>query len=674
MTRPILPGQPDRLGATVIANGVNFAVFSAHATCMELCLFSPDGGEERLTLPSCSGDIWHGFVPGLQAGQRYGLRAHGPWAPQDGHLFNPAKLLIDPYARALDQRLVWHPAMNGQRDGGPCQIDSAPFVPKGIVLKDLQALPPADLAVGLIYEAHAKGLTQLHPGVAEAARGRYEGLTDNAILSHLKGLGVTHLELLPVTSYIDDRYVSERRLTNYWGYQPIAFFAPEPRFQGATGTDGLPQAIRTLRAHGVGTILDVVFNHTGEGDAGGPTICYRGLDNKSYYALTHDGYNLNYTGTGNVLNLGHPMVLRLVLDAMRHWAAVGVAGFRFDLATTLLRADGDLMPGSGFQQAVAADPVLSKLVLIAEPWDIGPGGYMLGRFEKPFLEWNDRFRDDVRRFWRGDGRPAELARRIAGSADLFDHGGRKAGTSVNYLTAHDGFTLEDVVSYREKHNFANGESNADGHHDNCSDNMGVEGPTANPLILAARARRKRALLATLFLSQGTPMLLAGDEIGQTQLGNNNAYAQDNDMTWLDWPAMNRDLSRFVARLSALRRAHPELRQGLFLHASRRPDGKRDLGWRRADRHEPLMRDWDSANTWPLCVKIRASADGPDATRPDVLYLVFNAGGDSLITLPRGRWLWRLDSALPDRGENIVTGQVRIPAQSVHLFCQPAPRS
>lgn len=661
MTQGLLTGTPDRLGATLSGDGVNFAVFSAHATAVDLCLF--DGhAETRLALPARTGDIWHGFLPGAGAGVAYGFRAHGPWAPAEGHLFNPAKLLIDPYASALDRRLVWHPDMTGSlTDGRPSPVDSAPVVPRALVLADPPPCGPPKGEPVLIYEAHVRGLTARMDAVPEAMRGTYAALGHPAVLDHLRGLGVSHLQLLPVAAFLDDRHVCERGLTNYWGYQPIAFFATEPRYQQQDGD--LAAAIRTLAGKGIGVILDVVFNHSGEGDQFGPTLSFRGLDNKSYYRLGPGGMHINDSGTGNTLNLAHPMVLRLVLDALRHWAALGVTGFRFDLAVTLLR------DGSHFLDAVLADPVLSRRILIAEPWDIGPDGYRLGRFPPPFLEWNDRFRDDVRRFWRGDGRPADLARRLAASAEFFDRPGRRAGASVNYVAAHDGFTLRDLVSYRDRHNLANGEDNRDGHDDNCSDNMGVEGPGDDPALLAARNRRARAMLATLFLAQGTPMLLAGDEGGRTQGGNNNAYAQDNGTSWLDWVATDHGMAAFVARLAALRRGHPALRQAGFLHGDRGVDGVRDLVWRLPSGAEPLPADWTRPDTWPLGMELRMT--GPDGVgRPPALFAVFNAGPDHDILLPKGAWLWELDSATPDRRVAETFGRVRIAGQSVQLFVRP----
>ncbi|MBS0565360.1 MAG: glycogen debranching enzyme GlgX [Proteobacteria bacterium] len=545
----------------------------------------------------------------------------------------------------------------------PDRTDSAPHVPKSLVVADLPARPPAAPPPGppgMIWEAHLKGLTRLMPGLPDDLRGTWGALAHPPLIARMKEIGVTHLELLPVAAFIDDRHVRVRGLTNYWGYQPIAPLAPEPRYLGA-GPD--PAAvIATLAAEGIGVILDVVLNHTGEGDGSGPTISFRGLDNRSYYRLHPGGANMNDAGTGNTLNLAHPMVLRLAIEALRHWAALGVAGFRFDLAVTLVR------DGSGFLDALLADPVLGRLVLIAEPWDLGPDGYRLGRFPAPMLEWNDRFRDEVRRFWRGDGRAGDLARRLAGSAELFDRPGRTAASSVNYLAAHDGMTLRDLVSYAERHNQANGEGNRDGHANDFSDNFGFEGAEAAPPVLAARARRARAMLATLFLAQGTPMLLAGDETGRSQQGNNNAYAQDNEVSWLDWAAADEGLLRFVRRLAALRRDHPALRQRTFLHGDRGPDGGRDLVWRLASGQEPRPQDWEAPGLGLIGMELRSQGQ-PGG---EVLLALFNRGPEGDILLPEGVWLWELDSASPGRAPARVSGRLAIPGQSVQLLRQAGP--
>lgn len=654
MSLTLAAGSPDRLGAVPGQSGVNFAVFSAHATQIELCLFDGEA-EQRLALPGRTGDVWHGFVPNIGAGQAYGFRAHGPWAPTEGHLFNPAKLLIDPYARAIDRRMVWHPSMTGTLGDRPDPVDSAAHVPKSIVLPDPAPQPATPhTPLHLIWEGHVTGLTHRLDAVPDDLRGTYGGLSHPALVEHMQTIGVSHLQLLPIAAFIDDRHVCEHGLTNYWGYQPIAFFAPEPRYHG--GVD-ITEPIAKLAAGGIGVILDVVFNHTGEGDSAGPTLCFRGLDNQSYYRLGANGVNLNDAGTGNTLNLAHPVVLRLVLDALRHWAGLGVAGFRFDLATTLLR------DGSEFLQAVRQDALLADLILIAEPWDMGPDGYRLGRFPPPWHEWNDRFRDDVRRFWRGDGRAGDLARRLTGSAELFEKPGRAATSTINYLAAHDGMTLADVVSYRDRHNWANGEDNHDGHGDNCSDNLGIEGASHDPVIVEARQRRARAMLATLFLSQGTPMLLAGDELGRSQAGNNNAYAQDTALSWLDWGGADADLVGFVARLAAVRRDCPALRQTAFLHGHQRPDGAPDLTWRLASGHEPTPADWDDPNLRLIGLVLH----GRDGAADGTLYAVFNSGDAAVIALPDGTWLWEINTENSAHARTECSGTLAISGQSVQFF-------
>ncbi len=680
----VSPGQPWPMGATLTGDGVNFAVFSAHAEMIELCLFSPDGRKElsRLPMRDRDGDIWHIHVGGLTAGCTYGYRAHGPYDPERGHRFNPHKLLLDPYARALEGRLKWSDALMGYKLGSPKgdlsydTRDSAFAVPKAVVVDPAfgwgnDAAPRVPRAETVIYEAHLRGLTKRHPGVEKGLRGTYLGLVSDQVLDHLTRLGVTTVELLPIQSFVDERFVTARGLRNHWGYNSLAFFAPEPRYMGRNG--GLWEVqtmVRRLHSAGIEVILDVVYNHSAEGDEWGPTLSFRGLDNASYYRLTEGGRRYaNDAGTGNTLNLTQPMVLRMVMDSLRYWVEqVHVDGFRFDLATVLGRESGGFDPNGGFFDAIRQDPVLSRVKLIAEPWDIGPGGYQLGAYPHPFLEWNDRFRDGVRRYWRGDaGMTRDLAARLLGSAEKFDHSGRAATSSVNYITSHDGFTLEDLVSYTVKRNWQNGEENRDGHSENHSSNMGIEGPTEEPAVLAARALRKRNLLATLFLAQGVPMLLAGDEIGQTQGGNNNAYAQDNEVAWLDWTAPDAGLAAFTARLAALRRAHPVLRQRRFLHARPRPsDNIRDVIWRRPDGTEPAPQDWHDPAFRCLCVELRLSAEGGDPAR-DAVLAVFNCGGACPLILPDTAPAWELllDTTRP----GLTTGPapVEVPAQSVLLL-------
>jgi len=651
LTARLTAGRPFPMGAVVRDGGVNFAVFSAHATAVELCI----AGQVPIAMAARSGDIWHCHVAGLLPGARYGFRAHGPHDPGQGHRFNPAKLLIDPYAREITGRMRWHPDLVGPADSAALGHWSVVVEEQFDWGEDRPPLVP--MADTVIYEAHVKALTQRHPEVPQADRGSYRALGHSAIVAHLQGLGVTTLELLPIHAFIDDRFVTERGLVNHWGYNSIGFFAPETRYGRLTD---LKSAVKALHAGGIEVILDVVYNHTGEGDATGPILSFRGLDNASYYRLS-GGHDLNDAGTGNTLNLRHPAVLRLVMDSLRYWVEqVHVDGFRFDLAPVLGRAGHGYAADAPFFAALQQDPVLGQVKLIAEPWDLGPGGYRLGQFPGRFAEWNDRYRDGVRRFWRGDaGQASDLAERLLGSAGLFDHDRRGPQASVNFLTAHDGFTLEDLVSYRQKHNLSNQEMNRDGQDDNHSDNMGVEGETTDAAVLAARGLRKRAMLATLFLSQGTPMLLAGDELGHSQQGNNNAYAQDNETTWLAWPD-TAPLARFVARLAALRAAHPALRQTRFLHGEIGADGHANVLWRKADGRVPEPADWQGGMA-VLGMELRAGGD--------VLYAVFNAGGPCHVTLPdtAPRWRLILSSAAPDALPTECPAALELPGQAVFVF-------
>lgn len=522
----MLPGSPKVMGVTHDGEGANFAVFSEHAEKIELCLFSPDGATElqRLPLPERTGPVWHGYVPGLPTGSLYGYRAHGLYAPEQGHRFNHHKLLLDPYTREFHGTFQSTPEIYGYdvtADAGDLtfsKADSAPFVPKSVISHPdlfqpvLSPLPDAPISE-LIYEAHAKGLTRLHPGVPEHLRGTYEGLASDAVIDHLQRLGVSTIELLPVHAFPDDGFLVQKGLRNYWGYNTIGFFAPEPRYFGPEGFIGFRRMVERFHAAGIRVILDVVYNHTAEGDHRGPTLSFRGLDNASYYRLIagQPRYYVNDAGTGNTLNMINLHVLRMVTDSLRFWVTqMGVDGFRFDLATTLGRESYGFDPNGGFLDALRQDPVLSQMRLIAEPWDLGPGGYQMGNFPHEFSEWNDTFRDATRRFWKGDDHSTqELGSKLLGTADRFDRSGRRTWASVNFVTSHDGFTLADTCAYNERHNEANGEDGRDGHSANYSDNCGVEGPTDDAVITARRGRRARNMLATLFLSQGTPMLLAG---------------------------------------------------------------------------------------------------------------------------------------------------------------------
>jgi glycogen operon protein len=658
---------------------VNVAVFSAHASRIELCLFDAEGRREltRLTLPCRTDEVFHGYLPGAGPGLVYGLRAHGPWAPERGHRFNPAKLLLDPHAAALAGRVRWHAALLGG-EAEPDPHDSAPFLPKAVVTAPL-AGPPAPRPATpwgrtVIYEAHAKGLTRLHPAIPEAQRGRLPALAHPALIAHLKALGVTAVELLPIQAIAPDRHQAERGLPNYWGYATLAFFAPHPDYLDETGAPGLRDAIRRLHDAGIEVVLDIALNHTAEGDERGATLCWRGLDNASYYRLGPDGRCQDLTGCGNTLNLAHPRVLQMALDCLRHWATTfEVDGFRFDLATTLGRAaHGGFDPAAPFLAALMQDPLLSRLKLIAEPWDLGPGGYRLGGFPPGMAEWNDRFRDTARRFWRGDpGQRGELAARLAGSADLFDHRGRRPCASVNFVTAHDGFTLADLVSYERRHNEANGEDNRDGQAENASANWGIEGPTEEADIRATRGRITRALLATLMVAQGTPMLLAGDEMGRSQRGNNNAYCQDNEISWLDWSLLERAegaaMARFAARLAAIRAAHPSLRHESFLHGDSEPlPGIPDIGWFGADGLPLSPEAWERPEERILALRRCVS----DAGKADATLVLMNAGAEACeVRLPAPPLPWRLllCTADPEAPEAEAPAAMTLPARSLRLL-------
>ncbi|MCA8884053.1 MAG: glycogen debranching protein GlgX, partial [Rhodobacteraceae bacterium] len=596
------------------------------------------------------------------------------------------KLLIDPYAKRLSRHPIWHDALMGYTVGAPRADlsfdtrDSAFFMPRSIVEDPAFSwgrthAPHTPIAESVIYEAHVKGLTARHPDVVE--QGKFLGLASDAVLEHLNRLGVTAIELLPVQAFLNDRFLVDKGLVNYWGYQTLGFFAPEPRYLRQGQIAEFQQMVARLHAAGIEVILDVVYNHTCEGNQLGPTLCFRGLDNASYYRLAGDRrYYVNDTGTGNTLNLDHPMVLRMVMDSLRYWVEVmHVDGFRFDLCSTLGRTDHGFDRGGAFFDALRQEPVLSNVKLIAEPWDIGPGGYQLGAFPPPFLEWNDKYRDGVRRFWRGDGGQAkELAERLLGSATQFDHSGRAATSSVNLVTAHDGFTLADLVSFNQKHNDANGEDNRDGHGENFSDNMGVEGATSDKRLQAARIQRRRNLMATLLLSQGTPMILAGDELGNSQQGNNNAYCQDNDIGWIDWDAVDPAFLDFTRALIAFRKANPVLRQKLFLHSQERAtDGKPDLFWWRGDGAAMQRADWENPRLKLVAVEMRTASGTPEyAYTEAALFLVFNASDAADVKLPPPpagqRWCRCIDTA--DQSFDVVpipSPIAQVAATSVSVF-------
>ncbi len=681
-------GTPEPLGLTLGADGANIAVFSAHAERIELCLFDDDDRETRVELPARTGDVFHGFVEGVTAGARYGFRAHGPYAPHEGHRFNAAKLLVDPYARALDRAFAFHPAMLGElADGSRSAEDSASFVPKGVAVPPLAPPDAARRHVPwgetFIYELHVRGLTKLHPDVPPAIRGTCAALAHPAVIEHLRGLGVTTIELMPLAAAVDEPHLARAGLTNYWGYNPVAWFVPDPRLSPG-GMEELRDAVAALQRAGLEVLLDVVLNHSGEGDAKGPTLSLRGLDNATYYR-TVPGEAHRYvddTGCGNTLALDRGPVMRLALDALRYWAqATGADGFRFDLASTLGRRDHGFDPAAPLLAAIAADPLLSSLKLIAEPWDVGPGGYQAGAFPAEWGEWNDKYRDAVRRWWRGEpGLTGELATRLAGSADVLRRRQRSPSRSVNFLAAHDGFTLADLVSYAEKHNQANGEGNRDGTVANHSWNHGVEGPSADARVIAARRRDVRALLATLLCSRGTPMLAMGDECGRTQQGNNNAYAQDSALTWLDWEHADRDLVAFVSALVALRREHPALRADRWLTGITDPmTALADVTWHRADGAEMSASDWDGPDARVL---VAVLSEGSSFTTADRVVVVLNCSArDVPVLLPhprRGfRWHHVLDTAgerpFAERPPLGVPGSIAAAARSASVVVERADR-
>jgi glycogen operon protein len=668
-------GLPYPLGATPTGDGVNFALFSAHATRVELCLFDDGGHNEiaRLDLPEFTDEVWHGHLPDAKPGLVYGYRVHGPYRPEEGHRFNPHKLLFDPYAREVVGKLKWGAPifayeLRGRKAGqGFDKRDSAPFMFKARV-----ASPSPDLPLGpapriawdrtIVYETHVRGLTRLHPAVPPRLRGSFAGLGSDAMVDYIRALGVTSVELLPIHLFVDDTHLTDKGLRNYWGYNSIGFFAADPRYLAGGEIGEFRDMVARLHDAGLEVILDVVYNHTAEGNELGPTLSFKGLDNASYYRLNPDDkrYYLNDAGTGNTVDLTHPRVLQLVLDSLRYWVLqMGVDGFRFDLATILGRGHGGFDPCCAFLCACRQDPVLSRVKLIAEPWDCGPGGYQGGAFPPGWAEWNDSFRDTARAFWKGDdGQAAGFATRLAASSDRFNHRGRRPWASVNFITAHDGFTLHDLVSYNDKHNDANGEDNHDGHDDNRSWNCGVEGPTDDPDIVALRERQKRNLLATLFCAHGTPMLLAGDEFGRSQNGNNNAYCQDNELGWVNWAAAGVDgerLTAFVRHLAELREALPVLRPGHFSTGAMNPAHEtRDVAWLTPAGAELQPDEWQDAQL--RCFGMLADGRSQHGVVPhpgsDLVVLVIVSASHEPVewTLPRvpacGPWMRLLDTGLP----------------------------
>ncbi len=670
------PGTPSPLGATWDGQGTNFTLFSETAAGVDLCLYDGTDGRmelERLSLSEQTAHIWHGYLPNTGPGQLYGFRVRGEYAPDHGLRTNPAKLVIDPYARALTGAVDWSGPVHGYRLGDKradlaCdRRDDARAVPRAVVIDPTftwgsDRAPRVPWHESVIYEIHVKGFTKCHPDVPEKLRGTYSGLAHPAVIDHLRHLGVTAVELLPVHALVDDAFLIARHLRNYWGYNSIGFFAPEGRYasQGTRGEQVVEfkQMVKALHAAGIEVILDVVYNHTAEGNHLGPTLSFRGIDNPAYYRLVPDQprYYMDFTGTGNTVNVRHPQVLQLIMDSLRYWVQeMHVDGFRFDLAAALARELFDVDRLSAFYDIIHQDPVLSQVKLIAEPWDVGEGGYQVGNFPILWTEWNGKYRDAVRAFWRGDDRPvAEMGYRLTGSSDLYQGDGRRPYASINFVTCHDGFTLEDLVSYEHKHNHANGEGNRDGHDDNISANYGTEGPTDDAAILAVRDRQKRNFLTTLLLSQGVPMLSGGDEMGRTQRGNNNAYCQDNELSWVNWRLNDRqqDLLAFTHQLMKIRREQPTLRRRKFFQGRRIHGSEvKDLTWFRSDGQEMTDAEWSDARL--STVGLRLAGDAIDETDErgervtgDTLLILLNAeGADIAFRLPsldsRQGWRWQI---------------------------------
>ena len=696
----VLPGRPYPLGASWDGRGVNFALYSAHAEKVELLLFeSADDPQpsRRLTLGERTGPVWHGFVPGLRPGQLYAYAVHGPWMPEQGHRFNPTKALLDPYAKALGRTIRWDDSLFGYAIGHPRQDlerssnPSAPHAPLGMVIEpgfdwsgDRAPGVPWDRTV--IYETHVRGATMRHPDVPPELRGTYLGLASEPMIEHLKALGVTTVQLMPIQSFVQDRHLVDRGLRNYWGYNPLGYFAPEPSYatRPEDAVREVKMMVRALHAAGLEVILDVVYNHTGEGNHLGPTLSYRGVDNRSYYKLNPENrrYHMDYTGTGNTLDPSNPYVLQLVMDSLRYWVQeMRFDGFRFDLAAALARELYEVDMLSAFFKIIQQDPVLSQVKLIAEPWDVGPGGYQVGAFPWQWTEWNGRYRDVVRGFWRGDGGlTAELATRLSGSSDLYERSGRRPVASVNFVCAHDGFTLRDLVSYAHKHNDANGEGNRDGHDDNRSDNMGHEGPTEDAAIRARRARRQRNLAATLLLSQGVPMWLGGDEIGRTQQGNNNAYCQDNELSWFDWSSVDADFFAFVRHVIAFRKAHPTFSRRHFLRGDD-GNGAQDVSWWHPAGRQMGEGDWSDVGLRVFGMLLSGQLRYHDALgRPvqdDTFFLVMSSAREPVEfaapQLATGRG-WKLEWSTA-KGARASAASLRVPDESFTVFRRtPSPRS
>jgi isoamylase len=700
----IWPGQPYPLGATFDGVGTNFSIFSESAERVELCLFSEDGRETRVDLPEMTALCWHGYLSQIKPGQRYGYRVHGPWAPEQGMWCNPNKLLIDPYAKAIEGQWQWNEAVYPYHFADPenskNDADSAPFCPRCVVVNPYfdwahDRRPNTPWHKTVVYETHVKGFTKRHPDIPEALRGTYLGMAHPVAVKYLQRLGITAVELLPVHQFVHDAVPIQRGLRNYWGYNSIGYLAPHNEYAlGQTGeqVQEFKHLVKTLHGAGIEVILDVVYNHTAEGNHLGPVLSFKGIDNRAYYRLTPDNrrYYMDYTGTGNTLNMRHPHVLQLIMDSLRYWVLeMHVDGFRFDLAATLARELHDVDRLSAFFDIIQQDPVISQVKLIAEPWDVGEGGYQVGNFPPLWSEWNGKYRDSVRDFWRGaDQTLAEFGYRLTGSSDLYEGTGRRPYASINFVTAHDGFTLRDLVSYNEKRNEANGDGNRDGESHNRSWNCGVEGPTEDPNVLALRSRQVRNFLTTLMLSQGVPMLLGGDEIGRTQRGNNNAYCQDNEISWYDWANADADLLKFTRRLIRMRHRHPVFCrrrwfQGRPIHGGR----VSDIGWFTRNGTEMSEEDWQAGYAKSLGVYLNGRAIPTPNERgeqliDDTFYVMCNSSHEVVtFTLPEAKWAqnWRKiletderEDAMEEdaRGDEFQAGgEVKVQAWSLALLCR-----
>jgi glycogen operon protein len=697
----VWPGRPYPLGATWDGASVNFALFSEHATKVELCLFdsiADSQEQQRIPLPEQTERVWHGYLPDALPGQLYGYRVHGPYEPAKGHRFNPKKILLDPYAKAIGRDLRWDDSLFGYRIGDPAadlsfdERDSAAFAPLASVLDTAftwgdDRPPRTPWHRTLIYELHVKGFSQRLPGIPEELRGTYAALATDEAIDHLLGLNVTALELMPVHHHVDDRHLLEKGLTNYWGYNTLGFFAPDLRYASKhsprKSVQEFKKMVRFLHTAGIEIILDVVYNHTAEGNQLGPTLSWRGIDNAAYYRLVPDDprYYMDFTGCGNTLNMTHPRVLQMIMDSLRYWVLeMHVDGFRFDLASTLARELFEVNRLGAFFDIIHQDPVLSQVKLIAEPWDVGPGGYQVGNFPAGWTEWNGKYRDSVRRFWKGDGGTAsEFATRLAGSSDLYQHDGRKPYASINFITCHDGFTLQDLVSYNQKHNEANGEDNRDGTNDNNSWNCGVEGPTDDPAVRALRERQKRNLITTLLLSQGVPMICGGDELSHTQRGNNNTYCQDNDLTWLNWEldGDQRQFLEVVRKVVAIWHDQPVFqRRKFFQERGIRGSGVMDISWFEPNGKDMSDQAWDAGFVKCLGVRLAGDLIGDvdekgDPIVGDTVLLLLNAHHESLPftlppTNPYHRWQLLLDTAEPQAKPSVWEGGQQYPLRERSL--------